>query len=153
MLSYSAPATSISTKGHTIPRPFFGRCLAPSTCEADRQRWGEDCLPDTSILTAEAGGAIKEENVPWRQHAPCWALKVLAIRSSLIHSRASCRPCKPEPLAKGHTHCAVHFTLNPCLLQCENLLSFFHFRGKVWEEVLSPCAPAGHRLAFLFPDC
>lgn len=23
---------------------------------------------------------IKEENVPWRQYAPCWALKVLAIR-------------------------------------------------------------------------
>lgn len=36
LLSYSAPATSISTKGHTMPRPFFGRCRAPSTCKADK---------------------------------------------------------------------------------------------------------------------
>lgn len=30
-LSYSAPATSTSTNGQTIPRPFLGRCLAPRT--------------------------------------------------------------------------------------------------------------------------
>lgn len=34
------------------------------------------------------GEQIKEENVPWRQYAPCWALKVLPIRPT-VHSRAS----------------------------------------------------------------
>ena len=51
--------TEIYTKGHTMPRPFFGRCRAPSTCKA-----GED-----------GPGLVPTER--WRQCALCWALRTL----------------------------------------------------------------------------
>ena len=52
VLSYSAPATSISTKGHTMPRPFFGRCRAPSTCKAGKD--GSFLLPPSPHYAVEA---------------------------------------------------------------------------------------------------
>lgn len=36
-LSYSAPHTSISIRGQTIPRPCFGRCRAPNTFRQEIQ--------------------------------------------------------------------------------------------------------------------
>lgn len=54
MLSYSAPATSISTKGHTMPRPFFGRCRAPSTCKAGKD--GPGLVLPTHTRSPMSGG-------------------------------------------------------------------------------------------------
>lgn len=48
------------------------------------------------------GEQIKEENVPWKQYAPCWALKVLPIRLLTVHSKASYWLQKPE-LSVMHT--------------------------------------------------
>ena len=36
-LSYSAPATSTSTNGQTIPLPFLGRCRAPRTYQEQEE--------------------------------------------------------------------------------------------------------------------
>lgn len=107
MLSYSAPATSISTKGHTIPRPFFGRCLAPSTCEAGRQRWGDDCLPAPNILTAEAWGANQGGKCAMEAVRPLLGPEGAAHQAP--HCSLQSKLLAAKTRAKCHAYFVVHF--------------------------------------------